>query len=207
MNRYQNVVPFPKKKIASDSSVKLFLILFYCVLAYILSVVFRLSESGLTLLIVLGLVYNFFVRNRFNGQYYLRQNAVLLAILAVLFIFAFQNTMLWVLGIVGAYWFLVARKQTDSPYFLKFHILTALITSFFILMPYLIAVPSILAMMQLFSLLGLQSFSSQVFGVFQYLSVVPTALFFAMAGWFSVAVIQGKTPELKIITENVRYWV
>jgi hypothetical protein len=207
MNRFENVVPFPKNRVAGSASIKLFIVFFYLFLAYLMTFYLRLSETGLTVLIALGLAYNFFVRKRFHGQHYIKKNWPLLAIIGLLLMVVFKVTMVLV-GLVGImYWILVGRYRTEAPYFLKFHLLTALISSFFILMTYLILSPIAWLIESLRHMTQMDGVLLPLQSLFGYLGLVAMVLFWGLAGYLSVATIRGKTPDLGVITNNARYWV
>lgn len=201
-----NVLNFPSDN-PSGNSLKVFAIVFHVFVAYMLSWFFQLSESGLGFLIILGLMYNFLVRRRMQSTRYLKSNGVLLVILLVLALLVYQWATLLLLLISALYWLLVGRSGREAPYFLRFHILTALILGFFILMPFLIVNAAVMMLGQLMVLLHVDAVTAPVFGFYlKWIGYVMLALFWGSAGWLSINALMGRTPYIKLVTDNVRHW-
>jgi hypothetical protein len=199
------VLKFPGGQV-SDFNLKLFAIIFYCFLAYMLTLGTGLSENGFMVLIVLGLLYNFLVRQGIRNTNYLQQNKVLLIVLLVVAIIAFQWAMIPMILLAGIYWLLVGRSGREAPYFLRFHILTGLILNFFILLPYLL-LRAFLELVQ--ALLSLTQMPAVIFPVASVISVLPTLFLGIFAGaalWLSVSALMGRTPYIALVTSNVRNW-
>lgn len=206
MKRSNNVLPFPSDN-PSGARLKLLAIIFYLFLAYLLTFGLGLSEDGLGTLVILGVLYNFFVRNRIHKGSYFKENAVILGILLVVFIIAFKMAMLLLLLLAAVYWLLVGKSGREAPYFLRFHILTALILNFFLLMPYLLLSAVLGLLFRVLAIAGLAALIAPVIQIEQ--QVVPLifiALFCGAAIWLSVSAVMGRTPYIPIVTDNVRHW-
>lgn len=201
-----NVLKFPGGK-SSDWSLKLFAVLFACFLGYMLTLQMGFSGDGFMLLILLGVLYQFFIRQGVLYRSYLQQNRLLLIILLVIFLWAFQWKMLLVLLMAGAYWLLVGRSGREAPYFIRFHILTGLILNAFVLLAYFLAVSVLHLLSPVCQLLGL---TFLVNGLGTILPMVPLAflaVFGLVALWLSWNVLLGRTPYIAWVTVNVRHWV
>jgi hypothetical protein len=206
--RSNNVLPFPSEN-PNGASLKLFAIIFYGFVAYLLTLGTGLSEDGdgLGVLVILGIVYNFFVRNRLHKTSYFKDNMLLLVILLVVFVLAFKMAMLLLLVLAVVYWFLVGKSGKEAPYFLRFHILTALILNFFLLMPYLLLNAVIKLIFQLVGLAGFGVLITPVMTITQ--SVLPlffTGVIAGAAVWLSISAVMGRTPYIPVVTSNVRHW-
>ncbi len=200
-----NVLKFPTGQ-PNDISLKLFAVIFYVFLAVMMTLGSGMSEGGFTLLIVLGLLYNFTVRQRFHHTAYFKKNKVLLIILLVIFLLAFQLMVIYFLALAGVYWFLVGRSGREAPYFLRFHMLTGLILNFFILLPYLL-LASFLALIKTILLVAHVSFLITPVGQIQSgLEQLTLVVFWGVALWFSVSALLGRTPYVALVTSNVRHW-
>lgn len=206
MSRSSNVVQFPSEN-SSGKSLKLFAMLFYLFVAFMLTLGANLSEEGLGTLVILGVLYNFMVRQRIYRTSYFKDNRVLLIILLVVFIVVYKLTVLLILGMAALYWLLVGRSGREAPYFLKFHMLTALIFNFFLLMPYLIltAVISLISRcLVLFHLTAAGAVIGSISGM--YIPLMMMGLLGGAALWLSISVLMGRTPYIGLVTNNVRHW-
>ncbi len=204
--RSSNVLKFPGGQ-SSDWSLKLFAVLFLLFLGYMITLEMGFSGNGFMLIILLGVLYQFFVRQGGRYQSYLQQNRLLLIILLVVFLLAFQWKMLLILLMAGAYWLLVGRSGREAPYFIRFHILTGLILNAFVLLAYFLTLSGLQLLLSLFKLLGL---AFLVTGLGSVLSMLPLAflgVFGLVAVWLSWNVLLGRTPYIAWVTANVRHWV
>lgn len=199
------VLKFPGGQ-ASDFNLKLFAIIFYCFLAYMLTLGTGLSENGFMVLIVLGLLYNFLVRQGIRNTHYLQQNKVLLIILLIIVVIAFQWTTIPMIGLAVVYWLLVGRSGREAPYFLRFHILTGLILNFFILLPYLLLMALLQCIQAVLAVAKLTVLLLPLASVVAVLPLVAMSVFAAVALWLSLSAMMGRTPYIPLVTANVRHW-
>ncbi len=204
MSRFKNVVPFPSEK-KNDFNLKLFAMLFYVFVAYLLTQGKPLGEDGLFILMILGVLFNFMVRQRIYRTSYFRDNRVILGILLVLFAVLYPLFVILGLGMAGLFWLLVGRTGREAPYFLKFHMLTALIFSFFLLMPTLI-LRAVLVMVAQALVLAQLVGAGQVLNKMAVLQVplLLTGVIWGATLWLSISVLMGRTPYLPVVTDNVR---
>jgi hypothetical protein len=201
-----NVLKFPGGQ-SSDFNLKIFAVIFFLSLAYIITLGTGMSEDGFTVLIVLGLLYNFLVRHGTRYAEYFRRNQIILIIVGIILLVAFYQFALVLVLLAGVYWLLVGRFGREAPYFLRFHILTGLILNFFILFPYLV-IRAFLALLLVVLKLGPLSFISTP--VAELNAMVPLlfmGVFFIAALWLSVSALMGRTPYILWVTGNVRHWV
>jgi hypothetical protein len=206
MRRSNNVLPFPSDN-PSGAKLKLFAIIFYLFLACFLTFGMGLSEDGLGTLVILGVLYNFFVRNRIHKGSYFKENALILGILLVVLVLAFKMAMLSLLLLAAVYWLLVGKSGREAPYFLRFHILTALILNFFLLMPFLLLNAVLSLLFRILAIAGLAALIAPVIQIEQQvLPLVFVALFCGVAVWLSISAVMGRTPYIPIVTDNVRHW-
>jgi hypothetical protein len=206
MKRPGNVLPFPSDN-PSGASLKLFAVIFYLFLAGMLTFGLGLSESGLSVLVIVGVLYNLFIRHRLHKGSYFRENAPLLIILLVIFLLAFQGSMMLLLILAAIYWLLVGKSGREAPYFLKFHLVTALIVNFFLLMPFLLFKGSLGLIYSILKLAKLGSLVTPVITIIGPISgYVFLELFWAMALWLSISVLMGRTPYIPVVTDNARHW-
>jgi len=212
MTRPRNVVDFPSNK-HSDVKVKLFAMLFYLFIAFLLTLGTGLSEEGLWGLALFGVLYNYFVRQRVHRNFQFRQDRqpltwVLIGALLVLFIWVYKLVAIIALVLAFLYWGLIGGNVREAPYFLKFHMLTALVFNFFLLMPYLILVAVILLLSHLLVLFQLPAAGTVVSSIaLYYLPLLMTGLIGGASLWLSISVLMGRTPYLGIVTTNVRPWI
>lgn len=200
-----NVLKFPGGQ-SSDFNLKLFAVIFFLSLAYIMTFGTGMSENGFMVLIVLGLLYNFLIRQGVRYADYFKRNKVVLIILLVILLVVFYRFALLLVALAGVYWLLIGRSGREAPYFLRFHILTGLILNFFILFPYLV----LMAFLQLLqSILKLANLSVAFAPLGLVMDVLPTVflgIFIIAALWLSVSALMGRTPYVLWVTGNVRHW-
>lgn len=200
------VLKFPGGQ-SSDFNLKLFAILFYLFLAYMMTFATGMSEGGFMILIVVGLLYNFLVRQGVRHTGYLERNKVLLIILLVIVLLAFQWTAILLVALAALYWLLVGRSGREAPYFLRFHILTGLILNFFILLPYLLLMAVLSLLQAVLSLAQLPAvMTTPLASAMSIIFTVFLGIFFGAALWLSVSALMGRTPYMPLVTDNVRHW-
>jgi len=204
MSPSRQVIDFPSPN-QNDGNLKLFAILFYLMVAFMLIFVSHLSEGGLGILTLLGILYNYGIRHRIHKTGYFQKNRLLVTVLLVLILLLYPFAVLTTVLVIGAYWLLVGRTNREAPYFLKFHILTALVFNFFLLMPYLIldALISLAGRcLVLFHMLAPAKVVADLSG--QHLPLLMMGLLTGAALWLAASVVMGKTPYIGVITDNVR---
>jgi hypothetical protein len=203
MPRQSNILQFPSSSM-HGFKLKLFAVLFYLFLAWMLTYVLHADEGALGFLILLGFLYHFFLKKQTVSKRYLQQNSVLLIILFLLALLAFPLTLIPVFGIIVVYWLLIGRTSQEAPYFTRFHILTGLILNFLILMAFLILLAAIDfagELLRLFKVLPLFIAQVHAYGLF-----ILWGVFWAAAIWLSFAALLGRTPYIGLVTNNIRYW-
>lgn len=206
MKRSGKVIDFPMGQ-AGGNGLKIFAVIFYLFLAYMLTLGTGLSEESLWVLFLLGPLYNFFVRQRIHQTGYFQQNKVMLIILLAILVLAFKGTMILLLVLAGIYWLLVGRSGREAPYFLRFHILTGLILNFFILMPYLMLNSGIELVYRLANVFQVGALVSPVITpVHSHLPLLCMGIFWGAGIWLSISALIGRTPYIGIVTPNVRHW-
>jgi hypothetical protein len=204
MSRFKNVVPFPSDH-NQGHSLKVFAMLFYLFVAFMLTLGGQPTGEGLWTLMILGVLFNYMVLQRLYRTSYFKDNRVMLIIVLLILILVYKFTVLLVMGMAVLYWLLVGRSGREAPYFLKFHMLTALIFNFFLLMPYLIlnsAVNLVSRCLTLFHLAGADAVVGSVSHTILPLFVM--GLMWGAAIWLSINVLMGRTPYFAVITDNVR---
>lgn len=201
MPRSNNILQF---RSAGDWSLKLFVVLFYCFLAWMLISVLQLSEGAIWFLFMLGGLYFLGIRQKVINQHYLQKNALLLIILFFLALFLFPTTLIPLIAIAIVYCLLIGRSHRDAPYFVRFHILTALLINFFIILTFLLTAALIDFTSQLGQLVHIQSPWS--FSILYYGQLLTKGLIGASAVWLSISALMGRTPYIGGVANNVRHW-
>lgn len=205
MNRSRKVIDFPTDK-NSDGSLKLFAMLFYLFLAIMLIFIGQLSEGGLGILFVMALLYNFGIKQKHETIRYLQKNRIVLLILLGICLLVYLKMTVASALLVGMYWLLVGRNGREAPYFLKFHLLTALIFNFLLLMPYLILDAVIALVSRCLLLLHVGAAATVVASISShYLPLMMMGLLCGAAIWLSISVLMGRTPYIGVVTNNVRH--
>ena len=115
--------------------------------------------------------------------------------------------MLLIVAIASLYWLLVGRSGREAPYFIRFHILTALILNFFILLAYFLLLALLELLGPIFSLIGINMLLKIVLFVSSFSLVAFMGVFGLVAVWLSWNVLLGRTPYIGWVTANVRHWV
>jgi hypothetical protein len=218
--RRSNVLPFPTDN-PSGNSLKAFAILFYLLLAYmlfnplpfisrgfVLSAAMGLSVSpeGLGLIIILGMLYAVGVRYKNQVQMFLKGRKVLLIVLVILLILSVLNYLPFLLLLSACYWFTIGRNGRDIPYFLRFHLLTAMIFNGLMLIS-LLLIQSFMGLIgALLTISGLGAITSLMFWYHAFWPSVALLAFWLPALWLSLSALMGRTPYIGIVTNNVRSW-
>ncbi|WP_373531413.1 hypothetical protein [Vampirovibrio sp.] len=205
MSPVNNVLKFPGGQ-SSDFNLKLFAVIFFLALAYIMTLGTGMSEEGFMVLIVLGLAYNFLVRHGIRNVDYLKRNKIILMIVGVILLVAFYPFALVLVLLAGFYWLLVGRSGREAPYFLRFHILTGLILNFFILFPYLLLRAFLDLLQAILKLAPLSVISTPLASLSAMVPLVFMGIFLISALWLSVSALMGRTPYILWVTGNVRHW-
>jgi hypothetical protein len=203
--RSSNVLKFPGGQ-SSDFNLKIFALIFFFSLAYIMTLGTGMSEDGFMVLIVLGLLYNFLVRHGIRHADYFKRNQIVLIIVGIILLVAFYQFALVLVLLAGVYWLLVARFGREAPYFLRFHILTGLILNFFILFSYLLIRAFLDLGLVVLNLAPLSFISTPLAGLNAMVHLLFMGVFFITALWLSVSALMGRTPYILWVTANVRHW-
>ena len=104
------------------------------------------------------------------------------------------------------YWLLIGRFRRDPPYFLRFHLLTALMTNGLLLLA-LLSLQAILTLVAaLVQLLPLAGLPSMLYWVAVFWPDAVILLIWGVALWLSLAALMGWTPWIPVVTNNVRHW-
>jgi hypothetical protein len=103
-----------------------------------------------------------------------------------------------------AYWLLVSRNRREAPYFLRFHMLTAMIATGLLLLFVLLFQAIIAWLDSLLKLGGMSLFISIQYWYELLWPYLTSFLFWGMALWFSFNALMGRTPYLPVVTDNVR---
>ena len=198
---------FPPSGGGGGFLLKLYAVYFYAVLAAALGLLLVLP-AGLDLLFLLGLLYSFFERQKIHRSPRFRQYMAIWIILGVLLAVAYWQMAVLVLVRAGLYKLLVARDGREAPYFVRFHLMTALLLNFFILMPLILFNETLGLLRCLLELAGVWQVSAPLFlayaGAFP---MIRLAVFALPALWLSLAALMGRTPYIRWVTGGVRSWV
>lgn len=202
-----NVLQFPPSGGGGGFLLKLYAVFFYAMLAAALGVLLLLP-AGLDLLLILGLLYSFFERQKIHRSPRFKQFLVVWIILGVLVIVAYWQMAVLVLVLAVLYKLLVARNGREAPYFVRFHLMTALLLNFFILMPLILFNETLGLLRCILELVGVWHVSAPAFltyaGAFP---LIRLGLFALPAIWLSIAALMGRTPYIRWVTGGVRSWV
>jgi hypothetical protein len=222
MRQSVNVLRFPMGS-SGGMSLKAFAILFYISLAAVItnplslfpsagsfSFVLRpvpLSGDSLGLLIVLGLLYGVIVKRWHENNPIVRRKSWVGVLFIVLLVLSVLRYLPFLLLLAVLYWALVARtKRTETPYFLRFHLLTGLIANGLALLGLLI-LQSLIGFVDVLSRAGGADWFFSVgywYGIFwPYLTAL---LFWILACRLAFAALMGRTPYISLVTDNVRHW-
>ena len=222
MRQSLNVLRFPMGS-SGGMSLKAFAILFYISLASVITnplslfptagsfaFVLRpipLSGDSLGLLIVLGLLYGLIIKRWHQRNAVLRSKSWVSIVLVVLLVLSVLRYLPFLLLLGVLYWLLVARtKRSETPYFLRFHLLTGLIANGLLLLALLI-LQSLIGFVEALSHVGGAEWFFSVgywYGIFwPYLTAL---LFWLLACRLAFAALMGRTPYISLVTDNVRHW-
>jgi hypothetical protein len=219
--RHSNVLKFPADN-PGDKGLKAFAILFYAALAWAMFnplPLFQinmtlpfvphslgLTGEGLGLLVVLGMLYAVAIRYRSQFMAFIRGRTVILVVLVILLLLTVLSYLPFLLILGGLYWLLVARSRRETPYFLRFHLLTALILNGLIVLPLLIMQACMGFLASLFKLAHADWFVSVMYWYGIFWPYVVALLFWGPALWLAFSVLMGRTPYIRVVTNNVRHW-
>ena len=212
MKRSSNVVQFPSDN-QNGFRLKIFAVLFYLFVAYLLTFGTGLSEEGLWGLVLFGGMYGYLIKEQAYKRLKIKPHEktkfmVIGVLLLVIFLWLYKIVAVLALILAGMYWLLVGRTGREAPYFLKFHLLTALIFNFFLLMPYLIVNAIIVLIGHSLSMAHL-AVPAAVLGDISHhlLPQLMTGLLWGAGLWLAASVILGRTPYIALVSSNVRPWV
>ncbi len=222
MRRNSNVLPFPSDP-PSGRGLKAFAVIFYLVLALALAnpdhflsrdLFFPgfghapgLGNESLGFIVILGLLYGALVRHRSRVDSFMRGRKVAIYIIGLLILVSVWHYVPYLLLLGVAYYLLVARGGREVPYFLRFHLLTAMVLAGLTALP-LLMLEAFLAMLG--TLMGVLHAGILWLPVAAILTLVwPIAVlifFWLPALWLSFCAVMGRTPEIPLVTQNVRHW-
>jgi|GEM_PF-2147557 len=162
------------------------------------------NEGCIGLLLVLGALYGLVVRQWHKNNPLLSQKPWFGIVIGFLLALTVLNhiPVLIILGL--GYWLLVSRTRKEAPYFLRFHLLTALISTGFLLLAVLLLQALIVWVESLLKLTGLGIVISLDYWYKLLWPYVSAFAFWGMAMWFSFNAFMGRTPYLPLVTDNVR---
>jgi hypothetical protein len=217
-----NVLRFPTDP-AGGKGLKAFAILMYLSLAYsVINPAPLLSMLGIVsgpvkaslpdqgcigLLLMLGALYGIVVRKWYQNNPMLTSKPWLGIVVGFFLAFSLwqQPQLIPVLIVLSvAYWLLVSRTGKEAPYFLRFHLLTAMISTGLLLLPVLLFQAILHWFESVFKLSGLGLFVSIDYWFQLIWPFVTGLLFWGTAFWLSFNALMGRTPYLPIVTDNVR---
>lgn len=203
MKQSAKVLSFPSDH-AGNGRLKGFGVVFHLALAYMLTLGSHMSPMlGLEILFILGLLYGLFIRHRIEKSRYWRDNKIMVLILLGIFMLAFYPVLLPILALCGLYWLMIGRAGREPPYFLRFHMLTALILNLFILMTYSLLTATLDLVFEILRLADLSFFLESVLALAPFVFM---GVFWGAAIWLSISMLMGRTPYIPAVTGNVRYW-
>src|SRR5262249_54172043 len=133
-----------------------------------------------------------------------RESIVLVAILGVLILIVYHTVAIWLAGLALLYWLLIARTRGNS-YFLRYHLLSALILGFTLALPILMVEDGVLCMAHLLAAFGLTALSTPLAAG---LAVAhPMAALVLCGGsyvYLAVSALFGFSPRLPFVTDAVQ---
>lgn len=206
MRRSSNVLPFPSG-MGNGLYLKLFVMLFHLGLAAMLVAVLPLSEGALSVVLLTALVYYIFLRRRLHQSGALRRNAWLLILLTLLLTFLYPAPVIFVGAMSLLYWLLVGRAHREAPFFVRFHLLSALTAHGLLLFPFLIAAAVLSLGAAMSRLAHLEPVVSPAIQMMQTgLWGLYLLAFGGLGIYLGVNALLGKTPYLWLVSGNVRHW-
>ncbi|HEY9746236.1 MAG TPA: hypothetical protein V6C99_08475 [Oculatellaceae cyanobacterium] len=205
MPQPNNVLKFPHKNPLQGFHLKAFAVVFYLFIAAMLTQVLQANEEGLFFLVLLGILYHFGIRQFGISRQYFRQNGVLLIILFLLALFVFSHALIPIIAISIVYWLLIRRTAKEAPYFIRYHILTALVLNFLVVVGFLLVSASLELLNQIFLLFHFQPFFLPAIAYYKLL--ILWGLLWGVAIWLSGAALLGRTPYIGIVTNSIRHWI
>jgi hypothetical protein len=199
----KNILQFPNSPL-HGWNLKVFASLFYLFVAFMLTNVLGPSEGAMGFLIVLGFLYHFVLRNQMTSQRYLKQNAVLLVILFLLAVFVFPLTLIPTIAVGLVYGLLIGRFTREAPYFVRYHILTAVVLNALIILTFLLLFAVTDFANQLLLLLHIKT--TFIVDIHTYGFFLIMGLLWVIAAWFALMALLGRTPYIGLVTNNIRHW-
>jgi hypothetical protein len=162
------------------------------------------NEGCIGLLLVLGALYGLVVRQWHKNNPYLSQKPWFGIVIGFLLALSVMDHITVIAILAAGYWLLVSRTRREAPYFLRFHLLTALISTGFLLLAVLIFQAIIVWLESIFKITGLGMVISLNYWYQLVWPYCAAFAFWGMAMWFSFNVLMGRTPYLPLVTDNVR---
>jgi hypothetical protein len=199
----KNILQFPNSPL-HGWNLKVFAVLFYVFVAFMLTKVVGPTEGAMGFLIVLGFMYHFLLRNQMMSQRYLKQNTILLVILFLLAVFVFPLTLIPIIVVGIVYGLLIGRFTREAPYFVRYHLLTAIVLNALVILAFLLLFAVTDFANQLLLLFHIKTtfiVDIHTYGFFLILGIL-----WVIAAWLSVAALSGRTPYIGLVTNNIRHW-
>ena len=217
-----NVLRFPTDP-AGGKGLKAFAIILYITLAYSVSYpmpFFSLlgiirgpvtapmpDQSCIGLLLVLGALYGLVVRQWHKNNPLFSQHpwmGIVIGFLLALSLWQQPQLIPALIVLAVSYWLLVIRTRKEAPYFLRFHMLTAMISTGLLLLLVILIQAIVVWLGSLLKISGLEHLMPVQTWFDLFWPYITGFLFWGMALWFSFNALMGRTPYLPVVTDNVR---
>lgn len=200
----RNVLPFKSPRSSQGWEVRVFTALFYLAMAWL---IYPVTSGSLTVVIVAAVLYALFLHRQIHRTGYLRQNALLLGIMLVLLLTVFWQVLLPLLVLTGIFWVMIWRVYHDTPFFVRYHLLTALILDLGLVLALLILEALLGFLGALWSLGPVSLFPAFSFlGVGSGYGLLCLALIWGSAIYLAVLALLGRTPFIPFVSAQVRHW-
>jgi len=167
--------------------------------------VFGPTEDKVNLLFLLSILYWAFIQARIHTTRRFKESIVLVVILAALILFVYHDIALWLAGLCVLYWLMIAKTRGNT-YFLRYHLLSALILGFTLLLPFLITSDAVQCAIHLLAAFGLAALSMPLAAGLTL--VYPLAGLVLCGGsyvYMAFGALFGASPKLPFVTRNVQY--
>lgn len=157
------------------------------------------------LLFWLVILYWAFIHAKIHTRPRFKESLWLVVILALLVLFVFRGAALWLAGLVLLYWLLISLTRGNS-YFLRYHLLTALMLGYVLTLPFLIVDDGAQCVIHLCRAFGLTAVSATLLAGFGV--AYPMAALVLCGGcyvYMAAGALFGFSPRLPFVSANVQY--
>ena len=201
-NSNSNIREFRPPNPASIGCARVYAAVFYLIIGWQL-----LPPDGndINMFFILAILYWAFIQKKIHTTVRFRQSIVLVVILVALVLFVYKDIALWLAGVALLYWLLIVQTRGNS-YFLRYHLLSALVLGFSLALMFLIVSGTVQCVVHLLAFAGMAALATLITGGLDY--IYPIAALVVCGGtyvYMAISALLGLSPKLPFVTPNVQY--